>query len=230
MNTSTSPYPAGTPSQNASQGGTGLAIAALVCGIAGFCISPIGLVGIILGVVVLASSRAGRGMAIAGIAAGAVGMLINIVVMLGLLLPALAAARDAARSAKSQIQMSAIMQALQADAAGRKDQSLPPGGVDLQAKFASELPAAMWVVPGASTAIGPDSYLYVPPKQGDDRQSSQVLVLAENPELGSSKLNAMFADGSVDRMPRAAVEKLLMQALPEVYTTTGEKWVPNRRR
>lgn len=230
MNTVTPPYSPTSPSTEAGKGGTGLALASLICGIAGFCISPVGLVGIILGVIVLAGSRAGRGMAIAGIATGAMGVLLNIVLMLALLLPALSVARDTARSVKSQTQMRQIMMTLIADAASQKDQSLPAGTVDLQAKFAAALPAVLWVAPGASPELGLNSYLYLPPSQGDDTPSNQVPVLVENPELPGPKLNVAFADGTVERFSRSEVEELLQDALPDVYTPNGKKWVPSARK
>ncbi|MFM8785353.1 MAG: DUF4190 domain-containing protein, partial [Phycisphaerales bacterium] len=80
------PPTAPTPVASADAGGTGLAVAALVCGIVGLCVPVLGLVAIILGVVYLARPRTtGRGLAIGGIVTGVLGLLSTV----ALLLPAL---------------------------------------------------------------------------------------------------------------------------------------------
>jgi len=79
-----------TPSSSASSKTSGLAIASLVCGIAGLCTAGLGgIVGLILGIIALRKIKAscgtmdGRGLAIAGIIVGCASVVIY-VVFLGL--------------------------------------------------------------------------------------------------------------------------------------------------
>ena len=91
------PPTAPTPAASSEAGGTGLAVAALVCGIVGLCVPLLGIVAIILGVVYLARPQpSGRGLAIAGIVTGVLGLLSTVALLLALLLPALRQARQAA--------------------------------------------------------------------------------------------------------------------------------------
>ena len=83
---------------------SGLAIAALVTGIFSLCLTPLGLVAVVLGIVALiqiakpANLLTGRGWAVAGIVLGGIGMfLVTPVLLIATLLPALHHARDAAR-------------------------------------------------------------------------------------------------------------------------------------
>ena len=85
---------------------SGLAIAALVTGIFSLCLTPLGLVAVVLGIVALiqiakpANLLTGGGWAIAGIVLGGVGMfLVTPVLLIATLLPALGHARDNARQA-----------------------------------------------------------------------------------------------------------------------------------
>lgn len=81
------------PSAPSPTPGSGLAITALVFGIAGIPLSlipllgfPLGIVGVVLGVVVLAKARSnkasGRGMAIAGIVTGGIAIMLAILIFL----------------------------------------------------------------------------------------------------------------------------------------------------
>lgn len=83
---------------------SGKAIASLVLGLSGFCLSLIaGIPALILGVLALREISAsqgqvgGRGMAITGIATGAISTFVCPIVLVALLLPAVMSAREAAR-------------------------------------------------------------------------------------------------------------------------------------
>ena len=86
----------------AQTGSSGLAIAALVLGVCGF-IPVVGiltaLVGIVLGIIVLAKHRPGKGLAIGGIASGAVSLLVIHALMVSILVPSLSRARGLAKRA-----------------------------------------------------------------------------------------------------------------------------------
>jgi prepilin-type processing-associated H-X9-DG protein len=89
----------------------GMAVAALVCGILGFCFPPLGLVGLILGIiaVIRASSdpvrHGGKGMAIGGICTGGFSLVFMGPLMVAILLPSFARARELARRTACQANM-----------------------------------------------------------------------------------------------------------------------------
>lgn len=81
---------------------SGLAIAALVCGVLSFCTMGVaGLVAVVLGIMAVSAvnksdgQQAGKGLAVGGIALGAVGMLFGVGLILALI-PALNSARNTA--------------------------------------------------------------------------------------------------------------------------------------
>lgn len=92
----------------------GMAVAALVCGILGFCFPPLGLVGLILGIiaVIRASSdpvrHGGKGMAIGGICTGGVSLVFMGPLMVAILLPSFARARELARRTACQANMRSL--------------------------------------------------------------------------------------------------------------------------
>ncbi len=106
--------------QSESPPSTGMAIAALVCGIAGIvtCIPIAGIVGVVLGIIALvrAGNRpreyGGKGMAIAGICTGSVSMIIVPVLLISILLPSLSRARELAKRAVCAANMRGIGQSL----------------------------------------------------------------------------------------------------------------------
>lgn len=73
----------------------GLAIAALVCGIVGFCIPIAAIAALVCGIIALVKTRPGqpKGMAIAGTVMGGIGTVIIPVLLLAILVPVLAVAR-----------------------------------------------------------------------------------------------------------------------------------------
>lgn len=99
---------------------TGMAIAALVCGIAGIvtCIPIAGIIGVVLGIIALvrAGNRpleyGGKGMAITGICTGSVSMIIVPALLISILLPSLSRARELAKRAVCHANMRGIGQSL----------------------------------------------------------------------------------------------------------------------
>lgn len=97
-----------------------MAIAAMVCGIAGIvtCIPIAGIIGVVLGIIALvrAGSRpleyGGKGMAITGICTGSVSMIIVPVLLISIFLPSLSRARELAKRAGCAANMRGIGQSL----------------------------------------------------------------------------------------------------------------------
>jgi prepilin-type processing-associated H-X9-DG protein len=94
------PFPSGAPVQPKM---SGLAVASLICGIAGFCTAGLaGLVGLILGIIGISKvsksggAMRGMGLAIAGVVVSAISLLITPVVV-AILVPAFSAAQSGAR-------------------------------------------------------------------------------------------------------------------------------------
>ncbi len=94
---------------------SGVAVAALVCGLIGILVAPIGLLAIILGIVALTQTGkaennvGGGGMAVAGMVCGAIGLVLGVVFLLiALMLPALGTARNTARKMTNSTQMRGI--------------------------------------------------------------------------------------------------------------------------
>ena len=210
----TAPMPAASPDSP----GTGLAVAALVCGILGLCVPLLGVVAIILGAVYLArSSVNGRGLAIAGIVTGVLGLLSTVALLLALLLPPLGQARQAARVAKSGVQMRQIVAVMQADA------EIPPADANLESRYS--LPAEMWISPSAEGAAR--SYLRIVSEAGA-AADPQAPILVENPSVVDARtLNIVLADGSVALRPREEVAELLKAAGPRVRQSDGTAWTPD---
>jgi hypothetical protein len=210
------PPTAPTPVASADAGGTGLAVAALVCGIVGLCVPVLGLVAIILGVVYLARPRTtGRGLAIGGIVTGVLGLLSTVALLLALLLPALGNARQAARQVQSSAQMQQIANLLRSDA------EEPAADASLESRYA--LTADMWISPSADG--GTRSYLRIVPDPAFAAIGEPIL--AEDPDMVDRRsLVVAYADGSISSIPRDEVIELLKAAGPRVRRTDGTPWAP----
>jgi hypothetical protein len=96
---------------------SGMAIAALICSALGFCIPPLGIVGLVLGIMAInridnpANRVRGRGLATAAAILGGISLVIGtILVLIALLLPALGAARRTARQMQNGTQVRGIHQ------------------------------------------------------------------------------------------------------------------------
>lgn len=210
------------PVAPAAQGGLGLPITSLVLGIIGLCVPLVSLVALVLGVIaVVRAVGAGRGLGIAGICLGAFGLIFNVALMAGLLLPALGAARQNALIMKSAVQMKQIhgeieLKALD-DPAARSNPNLEQWiGVALLQGTADVM------VTGSGTP-----YLRILPVEGAEVMRTDA-VLAENPaRFDRRRLNVVFADGSVQTLPRGQVEEVIRAGVPRVFSTDGTAWTPD---
>lgn len=149
-----------------SKPSTGMAIASLVLGISGLVVCPpVGLVGLILGIIALMNANkktgthGGRGLAIAGISTGAISLLFVPLILLSILLPALSRARELAKRTVCVSNLHGIGQSLQIYA-NDNDGWFPP---DLQTLVAEGLTAPKGLIcPSSGTARGAPDFLYVP--------------------------------------------------------------------
>jgi prepilin-type processing-associated H-X9-DG protein len=125
------------PAAPASQPKTsGLAIAALVCGIAGLCTLGLGgIIGLVLSIIAMskisksAGHMAGRGLAIAGLIVSIVSIILipfTVGVLMALLIPALTNARNAVYSAQSVNNISQLCKAAHLYTMDNNEQFPPP--------------------------------------------------------------------------------------------------------
>jgi hypothetical protein len=212
---------------DSARGSSGLAIASLVTGILGVCVPLLGLVGVGLGVWALVRRPgAGRGFAIAGIATGGAGLLLS-TCMLGLMLPALAKARDTARTVKSGIQMSQLAHELSA-----RDDSLEALGKDGNLKagdniesFLAERGVALLFVSPRGDAAAP-GYVYVI-LEDVDTFDPEVPLLIEDPNLSAVKLNVVYGDAECELLDRADFHAMVRDILASggrLFHTDGRPW------
>lgn len=213
-----------------TRGSSGLAIASLVTGILGVCIPLVGLVGVGLGVWSLVRRpTAGRGLAIAGIATGGAGLLLS-TCMLGLLLPALAKARDTARTVKSSIQMRELVRVL-----NDRDSSLEAMGKDGNLKAGDNLESilaergisALFVSPRGDAAAPGYVYVYL---ADEDTFDPDVPLLLEDPNLRAETLTVVYGDGEFEAMSRENFDLLvrdILNAGGKFFHTDGRPWGAN---
>lgn len=185
---------------------SGLAIAALVLGIVGFCIPGVGLIALILGIVALSKIGAeparlqGRGLAITGIVTGGIGLVVSTVLVCGgIMLPALGQARQSARSLKSSIQLRQIGLGLMQYASANKE-VFPEPGADWQSRIAPYgVTSDLFLAPYVDNQSVTDSYIYVPGYRLDQiRAPFQTVIAYENPSyVRNKRVNVLLADGSV---------------------------------
>ena len=220
---------AAAPSHDAprpSAPGTGLGIGGLVCAVLGLCVPGLGLVGIVLGIIVLARAHtAGRGLAVASIIVGAISLVVNLLLLLALLLPALGQARNAAEQLRSAVSMGSIArEIIQADFESEADSAV---SFDLEARF--NLDPAVWAPPAdAPQGVG-TAYLLVVVASRDSLTSlmPHIPILIENPRVFDRRtLNAAYADGSTKSLTRDDVERIIDGERVEVYNTDGTRWTP----
>ena len=185
---------------------SGLAIASMICGIvglAGACVMglgiPVGIVGLVLGIIALVRiSRqparfGGRGMAIAGVCTGALS-LIAVPILLAIMLPSLSRARELSKRIVCSSQLQAIGMAM-------TQYSLSTGAACTDF---DQLLDAGYVSPGQfrcpSDAQGPCSYYFVPHPDpaAEDYADPKRIVVYEHPLIhGGEGGNVLWADGHV---------------------------------
>ena len=215
------------PPMNYSSGeprpSNGLAIGAMTCGLIGLIFTPLGLVGLILGIIALSKRKSpndpGKGMAITGVVTGGISLLLVPVCLVSILLPSLNRAREAANRIKCSSNMRQIGLALKMYSNAERRGAYPPD-LSLVAKT-QPITADAFVDPSgtATPATGPDwykqianngsphcSYIYPYQAGWDEQMPSDVVILYE-PLTNHSQdgVNVLFADAHVEfvRMPQA---------------------------
>jgi hypothetical protein len=190
---------------------TGMAITSLVLGIVGLCLAPLGLVGLILGIIALSRSKSdparygGGGVAIAGICLGGASLVVGCL-SVGVLLPALGAARQSARQLKSATQMRNVGQALILYAQANQDW-YPEPGADWTARLLKDGSITADVLTAPEDPPGTMSYYYLPGYKA--QFDSKRVILVERPGLRRNGGNVFFDDGHVDFLGAEDYQRLL---------------------
>lgn len=206
---------------------TGLAVTAMVLSLVGLCVTPLALVGLILGIVALVKASkqpdtyGGQPMATAGIVLGGIGMIAGVfwlAMSAGILLPALGKARLNANQLKSGTQLRAIGSALRTYAQSY-DQAFPEVGADITQRLVSEVPAELFVAPFVDTGSATVSYLYCA-GQSNSLDAGTILMF-ENPAINRVGINVLFQDGHVEFI-RAADIASTLKDVENVQTPEGQ--------
>ena len=218
-NVTTVPLPTAVPMVTAPQAdvhyepvvkrSTGLAVAALVLGLCGF-VPVLGavpaLLGIILGIVVLAGRRPGRGLAIGGVATGAISLLLlQLLLIPRILLPNLQSAPAPVRRAACQSNLQSIGWAVQVYMNSNDDM----GPADLQALVDGDyLGWESLDCPGEPTLGNVDYFYFRPPADASAESLMACDLKGNHPGDGR---NVLLLDGTVKWLNEADFRKLLAQ-------------------
>ncbi|MHC4443002.1 MAG: DUF4190 domain-containing protein [Planctomycetota bacterium] len=209
------PLPPTTPETvhpGISAGGTrtGLAIAALVCGILGFCFAPLGLLGLILGIVALAKANkrpeeyGGKGIAIGGICTGGAALIIGTlitVMAVSIMLPSLARARELSRRVVCAANLSAIGKCLYVYADANNDYFPPDLNTLVQSGAIS--PQTLQ----CPSAAGP-GYVYIPGLTTNASPNTPVVYEVLDNHDGEGG-NILFADSHVEFYNQPKYDELI---------------------
>ena len=198
----------------------GMAIGALVCGIAGFVACPlVGVVGIILGIIAIQRAKAephrygGRGLAIGGICTGGGSLLVGLIMiplMISILLPSLSRARELSKRLVCGAQLKGLGTSMRIYANGW-NQDFPP---DFDVLVSSGAVTVEQFCCPSSGAIPGDvnaCYLYIEGQTTLD-DPRNVLVYEKSGNHADQGGNVLFLDGSVEFIrPYSRVEELVAQ-------------------
>ena len=189
---------------------TGLAITALICGIAGFCFPPLGLLGIVAGIVALvkASKRpqeyGGKGLAIGGICTGGATFVIGTLIwamVIAVMLPSFARARELSRRVVCSANLSGIGKALYTYA--NNNQDLFPPDLNVLVKSGAITPQ-MLQCPSTESP----GYIYITGLTTDDNPDTPIVYEAlEN--HGGEGGNILFVDSHVEFYNQQGYEKII---------------------
>lgn len=209
---------------------TGMAIAALVCGIVGLFCLPVGVVGLILGIIALVRAHnrperyGGNGMAIAGITTGALSMVLSLLMfplMIAIMLPALGKARQNAMQLKSGTQLHGIGQAL--TKYSNDHGALPESGANIRERLTRLMYTTdeLFESPHAADNPGVTSYIYCPVERFDP--TSPSVWMFENPSLSPRGINVLFRDGHVEYILPERISSVL-SSVKNAQTSEGESF------
>lgn len=217
---STMPYSAQVV-QPAKQGP---AVNALVFGCIGMlgCF-PVGVVGVVLGIVALVkidrdpARYRGRGLAIAGICLGVLSFF-STALLVSILLPALSSAREQSKRLVCSAHLRGIGQAMYIYAQGEPDGAFPDD--------VGKLVAAGLTTTGQfncpSDVSGRGSYYYVP-GYGTDSYPNQIIMYEDPRVHGGEGINVLYQDGHVAWL----VPPQLQRDLSEIILPDGTPYAPH---
>lgn len=199
------PLPAVTLSYGAGTGEPprqGMAIAALVCGILGVVgCWPVGIVGLILGIVALVKAGnqpqryRGKGMAIAGICTGGLSLLM-FPMMIAILLPSLSRARELSKRTVCAANLRGIGQALQIYGKGEPNGMFPEAGANWQQRLLSAGTVSVKMFDCPSNVPGAQTYYYVP-GFSTKKDSNQIIAYEDKAIHKGEGGNILYQDGHV---------------------------------
>ena len=195
---------------------SGMAVASLVSGIIGMiACPPLGLVGVILGIIAVQRTVAdpqrhgGRGMAIAGICTGAVGIII-LPLMISILLPSLSRAREMSKRLVCAANLKGLGTSMLIYA--HEGSGELPEDWDLLVSE-GEVSAQQFVCPSSGAAVGDlhACYEYIPGQT--TRDDPRNVVAYDKPDNHDGEGgNVLFLDGHVDFIrPYSRIEELVAE-------------------
>ncbi len=206
---------------------TGLAVTAMVLSLVGLCVTPLAIVGLILGIIALVKASkhpdtyGGQPMATAGVVLGGIGMLAGVLwlaMSAGVLLPALGKARLNANQLKSGTQLRAIGSALHTYSQSY-DQAFPEVGADITQRLVSEAPAELFASPFVDSGSPTVSYLYCAGQT--NALDANTILMFENPAINGVGINVLYQDGHVEFIPAADIASTLKD-VQNVQTPDGQ--------
>lgn len=187
----------------------GMAIAALVCGILGLGCLPVGIVGIVLGIVALVrisrepTRYRGTGMAIGGICTGGVGLLL-MPLLIAILLPSLSRARELSKRTVCAANLRGIGQAIYIYAVDEDDGAFPD---DLSKVIkAGNATPKQFTCP--SDLTNASSYHYVP-GYGTNSDPTQIIMYEDPLVHGGEGGNVLYQDSHVVFVKSPQIEQLI---------------------
>ena len=210
------PY-GGTPPGQLQQG---MAVGALVCGIAGFVVCPlVGIVGIILGIIAIQRVNAephrygGRGLAIGGICTGGGSLLVGLIMiplMISILLPSLSRAGELSKRLVCEGQLRGLGTSMRIYA-NDWSQGFPP---DFDVLVSSgEVTTKQFCCPSSGAIPGDVHACYVYIEGQTTLDDPRNVLVYEKPENHAGEGgNVLFLDGSVEFIrPYSRVEELVAE-------------------
>ncbi|MCK4658652.1 MAG: DUF4190 domain-containing protein [Phycisphaerae bacterium] len=228
----TPPMSAPPPGMSYPDGGgppvqTGLAVAALVCGIAGLVIClPAGIVGVIMGIVALLRANrepqryGGKGLAIGGICTGGLSLLM-VPLMIAILLPSLSRARELSKRLVCASNLSGVGMAMDIYAS-QSNGEFPP---DLQILIDNgDVSYKQFICPSSNAVPGDPintCYIYIPGQT--NLSNSRNVLIYEKPENHTDDgANVLFADGHCTFVePYSRVEDMVRETKQRIAEESG---------